>query len=61
MNVTPGAVSRQIKAIEDELGVPLVTDWELAWSSQAPAKTFTACWPAAFRERVTECEARRSF
>lgn len=23
LNVTPGAVSRQIKAIEDELGVPL--------------------------------------
>src|SRR5262245_2184419 len=60
MNVTPGAVSRQIKSLERELGVPLFDRGQLGLMLTADAETLYAVLANSFSRTSETVQAIRS-
>lgn len=60
LNVTPGAVSRQIRALEDELGVPLFFRSPAGLTLTADAQALSAVLSQAFGRTAETVEVIRS-
>ena len=60
LNVTPGAVSRQIKALEDELGVPLFDRGQAGFMLTADAETLYAVLAYSFSRTAETVQTIRS-
>ena len=60
LNVTPGAVSRQIKALEEELGVPLFARTPAGLTLTADAEALYAVLAQAFSRTAEAVEVIRS-
>ena len=60
LNVTPGAVSRQLKALEEELGVPLFVRGHAGMSLTADAETLYAVLALAFSRTAETVQVIRS-